>query len=44
MVWIVGTLMTRFRKEDRLMLIELALLTGLGTQFVFTAIFETILP
>jgi tripartite-type tricarboxylate transporter receptor subunit TctC len=44
MVFIVGVLMTRGRSGRWLILFQLACLTGLGTEFIFTEIFETPLP
>ena len=44
MVFVAGALMTRLDRKHRLIVCQLALLTGFGTQFVFTRIFETVLP
>ncbi len=44
MVLVVGGLMFRGQKGRWLMLIELAILVGLGTQFVFSEVFVTPLP
>ncbi len=44
MVLAIGGLMMRYAPGQRWVLLELALLTGLGTQFVFTEIFATLLP
>jgi hypothetical protein len=44
MVLSVGLLMTRFQRSHWLTLLQTALLTGLGTEFVFTHIFVTALP
>ncbi|MGB7343578.1 MAG: tripartite tricarboxylate transporter substrate binding protein [Pirellulaceae bacterium] len=44
MVFIVGFLITRQRLENVVTLVQVALLTGLGIQFVFTQVFATVLP
>ena len=44
MVLSTGLLMTRFRRSHWRVLLQTALLTGLGTEFVFTHIFVTALP
>jgi hypothetical protein len=44
MVLVVGGLMFRGGRGNWIVLVELALLTGLGLQFVFTEIFVTALP
>lgn len=44
MVFLAGGLMVRWDKQRLIVLAPLALITGFGTQFVFTQIFETILP
>ncbi len=44
MVFIIGALMTKWQREHWLTLLQLALLTGLGTTFVFTEVFTTTLP
>ncbi len=44
MIFIVGGLMVKWNKQGLTVLAPLALVTGFGTQFVFTEIFETILP
>jgi hypothetical protein len=44
MVLVVGGIMMRSAAGRWIVLIELALLTGLGTQFVFTEILVTPLP
>ncbi len=44
MVFVVGGLMSAWNKKYRLVLIQLALLTGFGAEFVFTRIFTIPLP
>ncbi len=44
MVFVVGNLLTRWSVPHMITLAQIALLTGLGTQFVFTEIFTTVLP
>ena len=44
MVLVIGGLMMRHARASHWVLLELALLTGFGSQFLFTRVFETILP
>ena len=44
MVMVIGGLMMRHARASRWVLLELALLTGFGSQLLFTRVFETILP
>ena len=44
MVLVVGGLMTKWRRQHWVMLLQLAVLTGLGTTYIFTEIFTTPLP
>lgn len=44
MVFIIGALMTKWQRQHWLTLLQLALLTGLGTTYIFTEVFTTTLP
>jgi hypothetical protein len=44
MVFVVANLLTRWNAGHIITIVQVALLTGLGTQFVFTEIFTTVLP
>lgn len=43
-VFVIGGLMSAWRKEFRMTLVQLALLTGFGAEFVFTNVFTVVLP
>lgn len=44
MVLAIGGLMTKWQKQHWMILLQIALLTGLGTNFIFTEVFTTTLP
>lgn len=44
MVFLIGVLICRFKIGKLLPILEIAALTGLGTEFIFTALFSVALP
>ncbi|MDF1810694.1 MAG: tripartite tricarboxylate transporter substrate binding protein [Verrucomicrobiales bacterium] len=44
MIFLIGSLISRWNPEQRMGMIQLALLTALGTDFIFTKIFSVALP